>query len=149
MEQKRRNSFLSEVFKTGRICVDSYENKVISGRIWYPHFEKEEKFDNLMQFLMCIEQAMANLGFPGVHYDSRFFESTDIPETVEEFAAPKSEKNEPGKLATFAVKIIFQQNTSWQGITTWMEQGEEASFRSTLELIKIMDSALIYALEEN
>ncbi|MBE6598234.1 MAG: hypothetical protein E7638_02190 [Ruminococcaceae bacterium] len=47
-----------------------------------------------------------------------------------------------GKLATFTVRILFRQNTSWQGYLMWMEKGREESFRSVLELIFLMDSAL-------
>ena len=47
-----------------------------------------------------------------------------------------------GKIATFAIKILFRQNTSWQGSILWLEWGEEQSFRSVLELIYLMDNAL-------
>ena len=51
-------------------------------------------------------------------------------------------KQQEGALATFALRIIFRQNSSWQGSITWLEAGREQSFRSVLELIFLMDSAL-------
>ena len=45
-------------------------------------------------------------------------------------------------IATFKVKVIFRQGASWQGKLSWTEGKEEVSFRSALELIKLMDSAL-------
>lgn len=38
--------------------------------------------------------------------------------------------------------MIFRQHTSWQGVVIWLEQQMEQSFRSVLELILLMDSAL-------
>ncbi|MEA5136863.1 MAG: hypothetical protein VB035_12075 [Candidatus Fimivivens sp.] len=43
---------------------------------------------------------------------------------------------------TFIVQIAYQQNDTWQGTLKWMNQGKEAHFRSTLELIHMIDSAL-------
>lgn len=43
---------------------------------------------------------------------------------------------------TFVVQIQFVQNSSWQGTVAWTEQKKEQRFRSTLELIKLMDEAL-------
>ena len=47
-----------------------------------------------------------------------------------------------GTLATFEVKVLFRQNTSWQGCVTWLEEGRQEQFRSVLELAILMDSAL-------
>ena len=43
---------------------------------------------------------------------------------------------------TFIVQIAYQQNDTWQGTLKWMNQGREAHFRSTLELIHMIDSAI-------
>ena len=45
-------------------------------------------------------------------------------------------------IATFIVKVIFRQGASWQGMLTWIEGEKEVSFRSALEMIKLMDGAL-------
>ena len=49
-----------------------------------------------------------------------------------------------GKLATFALRILFRQNASWQGSVTWLEGGQEQSFRSVLELVMLFSNALSY-----
>lgn len=43
---------------------------------------------------------------------------------------------------TFIVEIQHQEKGSWQGKVTWAEGGRKEVFRSTLELIKMMDSAV-------
>ncbi|MDR3294958.1 MAG: hypothetical protein LBT26_03870 [Clostridiales Family XIII bacterium] len=40
------------------------------------------------------------------------------------------------------VQILNQQNATWQGTVNWMEEKETQPFRSLLELIRLMDSAL-------
>ena len=47
-----------------------------------------------------------------------------------------------GKIATFTVRVIFRQNASWQGSVAWLEGGSEQRFRSVLELLLLLDSAL-------
>lgn len=42
----------------------------------------------------------------------------------------------------FVVKILHQQNNTWQGTINWVNNKEEKSFRSALELIRLMDSAM-------
>jgi hypothetical protein len=47
-----------------------------------------------------------------------------------------------GAHETFIIRILNQQNATWQGTITRMEKKEEQYFRSLLELIKLIDSAL-------
>lgn len=43
---------------------------------------------------------------------------------------------------TFVVQIAYQQNDTWQGTLKWMNQGKEAHFRSALELLHMIDTAI-------
>ena len=52
-------------------------------------------------------------------------------------------------MATFAVRVLFRQNASWQGEVTWLEGKREESFRSVLELILLMDGALQESMGTN
>ena len=47
-----------------------------------------------------------------------------------------------GKLATLELHILFRLNASWQGSVRWLETKQEQHFRSVLELIFLIDSAL-------
>ncbi|MDR1246895.1 MAG: hypothetical protein LBK57_07680 [Clostridiales Family XIII bacterium] len=47
-----------------------------------------------------------------------------------------------GAHETFIIRILNQQNATWQGTITRIERKEEQYFRSLLELIKLIDSAL-------
>ena len=43
---------------------------------------------------------------------------------------------------TFVVHVQYLENSTWQGEIVWAEKNESLKFRSALELLKIMDSAL-------
>ena len=43
---------------------------------------------------------------------------------------------------TFIVKIMNQQNSTWQGNITWVDGQKSRNFRSALEMLKLMDGAL-------
>ena len=47
-----------------------------------------------------------------------------------------------GDKETFVVQTQYRQNATWQGKVTWADKDETKSFRSALELIKLIDSAL-------
>lgn len=47
-----------------------------------------------------------------------------------------------GAEKTFLVKVIDTQNATWQGTVAWTESGRQEQFRSALELIRLIDSAL-------
>ncbi len=46
------------------------------------------------------------------------------------------------KKETFVVHIFSQENSTWQGQVTWLNENETKNFRSLLELIKLMDTAM-------
>lgn len=50
--------------------------------------------------------------------------------------------NRQRKTETFIIKVMDQQNATWQGSVTWVDEQREQYFRSTLELLKLIDGAL-------
>ena len=47
-----------------------------------------------------------------------------------------------GDNATFIVHVRYRQNATWQGDILWAEKKKKLYFRSALELLKLIDSAL-------
>ena len=43
---------------------------------------------------------------------------------------------------TFIIDIKGSHNNTWQGTILWVERQKKESFRSTLELIRLLDSAV-------
>ena len=42
----------------------------------------------------------------------------------------------------FIINILQQQNASWQGTITWVDENKTQNFRSALELIRLIDSTM-------
>ena len=118
------------------VCVDSYENGVLQGRISNP-YGCIETFSSLSQFLVRMEQMLEDTQQPQAFNTPRKFAMTMPPEDAASYASFRN-----GMLGTFELKIIFRQNTSWQGILVWRDKKMENSFRSVLELVILLDSAL-------
>lgn len=53
------------------------------------------------------------------------------------------------KNAEFLIKIKSQENHSWQGTINWLKENRKEHFRSAIELIRLIDSALLEELDEN
>lgn len=53
------------------------------------------------------------------------------------------EKNEKQNTKeTFMIQIQHRENATWQGTVEWSDKREARQFRSEVELIKLLDSAL-------
>lgn len=52
------------------------------------------------------------------------------------------------KEETFIIKIKDGQYNTWQGSVLWVDEQKEKSFRSALELLKLVDEALAEKKDE-
>ena len=43
---------------------------------------------------------------------------------------------------TFIIQVLNNQNATWQGTVNWVDEKRTQPFRSTLELLKLIDGAL-------
>lgn len=119
------------------VCLDSYEKGVPEGRIYSPQLEMET-FESLSQFLIKMEALLDELQQPQSYTATRSFST--VAEPLDSRISPFHVRK--GQRATFEVQVIFRQHTSWQGVITWLDRHLEQSFRSVLELVLLMDSAL-------
>jgi hypothetical protein len=99
----------------------------------------------LAQLLMGIEQTLELIDFPKSYTAPRSF--TPVAERarsaqLSDLSPPDTMQWQPGALASFSLRVLFRQNASWQGSVLWFEGNQEQSFRSGLELIFLMYSAL-------
>ena len=44
---------------------------------------------------------------------------------------------------TFLIKVLDKQHGTWQGSILWAEGKKEQNFRSALEMLKLIDNALV------
>ena len=137
-----QSRFVPYEMKRSLIRVYSYRNKEIRGTLQNPYFEEEPYFDNLTQLLIRMEGLLDALDFPQRSMEGRAFDRSEQRVAA---GAPRPAPEALGEqkpLATFQLSVLFRQNASWQGRLTWLERAEEARFRSVLELVGLLDSAL-------
>jgi|Cm1ome_4_1110797.scaffolds.fasta_scaffold06949_2 hypothetical protein len=134
MQSKMRGN----AYRTTVVCVDACKDGELLGRLYNPYLENGEIFQGLMQFFLKMEDLLDSMEFPQSFTAARAFTAPSVQRT----AVPPDPEPQEGKCGTFAVRVIFRQNASWQGSVTWLEGGREESFRSALELVLLMDSAL-------
>lgn len=125
-------------YRTTVVCVDSYDEHVLRGRLYNPHRPEGITIRSVMEFLLRMEDLLDDMHFPQSFSAVRSFGAP--PERTA--ASPPAAERQEGQRATFAVRVLFRQNASWQGSLTWLEEGKEESFRSVLELLLLMHSAL-------
>ena len=134
-----------DLFRTTVVCVDGYENKVPVGRWYNSQYETGAAFHGVMELMLSLESMLEEAKFPQSFSNRRTFGPPG--ECATETAGEDAVKE--GKLATFALRILFRQNASWQGSVFWYEGKQEESFRSLLELLVLMDSALTTAKQKS
>ena len=119
------------------ICIDDYNDGVIKGR-FYHAIQGMSQFYSLTQLLLKIEAVLEDMQEPQSYTSKRTFAS--VCSSADYGVFPTSFRN--GAKATFELKVLFRQHSSWQGVAVWKDRGTEQSFRSVLELIVLLDSAL-------
>ena len=127
----------SEEYRCTTVCVDDYRGGVLKGRFYNRYLPEGKTFRCLTEFLQEMERTLDKMDFPRSFTTTRTFASV-----AEEPAQPTNDRRKTGNQATFSVRILFRQNATWQGSVTWMEGRQEQSFRSALELIFLINSAL-------
>lgn len=123
-------------YRTTMIYVDSYEGANPVGRFYNPYMARAQSFTSLMDLVTKMEGMLNEMNFPQSFNAVRSFSKAP------KLSPKDTASDEPsGKVASFAVRVMFRQNASWQGSVTWVEGKVEESFRSVLELMFLMDSA--------
>lgn len=119
------------------VCVDGYENGVLRGS-FYNAYHDVCSFESLSQFLIRMEALLEETQIPQSYTSHRTFSSILRPDEDGGF----THQSRRGTKATFELQVLFRQHSSWQGVVIWKERNVEQSFRSVLELVILMDSAL-------
>ena len=125
-------------YQTTMICVDSYNECVLEGRFYNQYCPDGISFHGAIDLLKKMETILNE------HKAVQSFSA--VRSFAEKPAASvltsSGEVNCKGKVATFVTKVLFRQNASWQGSVSWVEGKNEVPFRSVLELLLLIDSAI-------
>jgi hypothetical protein len=133
-----RKKVSGNIYRTTVVCVDTYENAVLTGRFYNPYLPAGMRFESTIRFLRAMEQMLNQMQLP----KSFTAERTFAQGRVWEAKSTAGDEEKLGQQATFELRVLFRRNNTWQGSVRWVEGQKEESFRSVLELLMLMDSAL-------
>ena len=125
-------------YRTTTICVDSYDKSVPVGRFYNQYCPEGVHFHGVIDLIKKMETMLDQMSLPQSFSAVRSF----AERPAANIGGASGETVYKGKVATFATKVLFRQNTSWQGSVSWVEGQREEPFRSVLELLLLIDSAI-------
>lgn len=120
------------------------------GVVHNDYLDRTTPFDSAMRLVGVMEDLMDEMDYPQAFETLRSFDPRKKPQyrPVEADAANAQELNDllekaPESRQAFDVQVQFRQNATWQGVVTWPQREVAQRFRSALELIKLIDEALL------
>lgn len=127
------------------ICMDDVVDGNTTGRFYHCYSEQPIYFYDICSCVLRIENLFNEINFPQASTKLRSF-LKNKPETVgkelEKYMTPEEVVNQKGLNSTFVVHVQYRQNSTWQGSVVWADKNITKNFRSTLELLKLIDGAL-------
>lgn len=129
------------------VCVNANKQGEICGVIYNNHLKQPIVFTDVLSMLNKMDSLFNQTNCPQVYHQYRSFAEQQVEEELEivNGVEPKMDEiieNKAGEKATFIVQVQFRQNSSWQGTITWTEKKKTLRYRSTLEMLKLIDSAV-------
>lgn len=126
------------------VKVTSYTDHCLKGYMGVSQEAELVRFDSTIDLLLLADKLMDDQNGPQRNEAKRSFGSFGAgPEGVKTGCECKQKP-----VATFQIHIMFRQNATWQGRLIWVDEAQEARFRSVLELINLIHSALTAGDEE-
>jgi len=119
----------------------------IRGELHSRYLEGPYAFTDLYKMIHKMEEIFDFNGFPQAFLSPRSFRGGKNGAkiiNVERNDDMSQEFNidSDAKKCTFEITVRFRQNATWQGQILWAEKNMKQSFRSVLEMLKLMDEAL-------
>lgn len=127
------------------ICFSSWQDQIAQGELW-SYFSKDPRpFRGLDQLLFAIEQAVDEAGRPAAWQEPRqVFERQGLSssQALGPYYEPYALAGKRGAYYTASVRVYYRQHASMQGELTLSEPPRKIRFRSALELLHLLQSAL-------
>ena len=127
------------------IRVISVNNATWQGKAEHVESGQVYCFKSFLELLNQIHHKLEALGYPQSDTQLRSWgESTlsIVPKETEPQQAQEMENPEASGGSTFLVRIMYRQNTTWQGTVQSLDKKQIMPFRSLLELTMLIDEAV-------
>lgn len=142
--KKRLSNLDSKVL----VYIDARNNE-LTGKILFFIDNTVKSFVDLNQFMKILNQHFDKYNMPQSTHILRDFKyrikksqmNIELIKGVSKLGE-NIDFNKDDAKSTFLVHVMYRQNSSWQGKIEWVETGQKVNFRSSLELIKLLDQAI-------
>ena len=145
---------LPEYAHTITVCIDSFDDGLVSGRLYNFYCTDVSTFKSLDQLIFAMEDLMDKVHHPAAWMEinkpskKRKRKKKEQPEeeVIAEMQNPihtlPSFEVAPGKLMSLYIRVLYRQNASMQGVVKFVGNTEQYTFRSDLELMWIIRDML-------
>lgn len=134
------------------LCVDGRADGKTVGCFYHAYSRDGVKVSSMEGLVFSMDRFFDRLGFPFPDTNQRVFLKTQARTIRKERMIKVMSDDEllkkHGDIGTFIIRVQHRQHSSWQGMVTWAEKNRTVSFRSALELIKMIDGAVSDGDEE-
>lgn len=111
------------------VSIDSYDDGIPTGQFWSVGNQNDKYvFGNMTQLILGIDSMMD---------DDRYSDGDAFVPSPYSLSMPHAIYHK-----VLLIKIFFRQHSSWQGSVTDLKNGTVTNFKSVLEVMGILDSAL-------
>ena len=131
------------------LCFDEpIRQGLFRGRMYHAFHEGAYEVVSFEEVIHLMGRLFDDIQFPRANIRDRSFFAKEQPEGQkgrsgkEKIMADKELLSKHGDIATFIVRVQQRQNSSWQGRVTWVDENKTVTFRSILELIKLIESGV-------
>lgn len=133
------------------VCIDRADQGDHNGKFYHYYKYEPVTFKDFGELIMKLDDFYDEIDFPQAAYTQRSFgnqKKAEDRKELKKLQKPEELMGRNGDVATFVIHVQYRQNATWQGKILWADKKEERTFRSALEMIKLMDSAIEKTLEK-
>lgn len=142
------------------IRINSFEDRIMRGALEHSGSGDFMEFYGLVNFIEAVQNRLDELEYPQATMEMRSWKLPPALPASAEGSHDEAATSESGNgnlpegfdgsgeasrhktLASFVLRIQFRHNACWQGSLAWLEGKKSVAFRSMLELVALVSSAL-------
>ena len=107
------------------VVVTEYQDGVMTATLRHPRMDGPMEIRSMSQMFLTLDSLL---------------DLEECPDSPLPLVRPIPE--EESAIATFQIQVLFREHNTWQGRLVWKDTDQEASFRSVLELMQLLDDIL-------
>ncbi len=134
LPQAACSNFMVRISSGGGASIQGKIEQLNSGQVQY--------FQDFLAMILLVQSKLDEKGFPQCDTELRSFQGEEC--SFYEDGEPGKNSGEAGERdLVFLIRIKYRRNTSWQGVIQWLDGDKSCTFRSVLELGKLIYEAKI------